>query len=176
VNDVPFHITVMGRRFYEAQLPKLIAEIERLGDELERIGSVASTNVPTGAMCPDAATKPPVWSQPGAPLWADRHADLDPGDRCGWVEGAIDAGIEPGAVPQKVEAEWIASMRNAFWNRVAWSCLNHGLGPLLDLRDAPRSVRFVPSRDQAEVLQLNGTRSLHVGSPPLDDVRKHAHV
>jgi hypothetical protein len=32
VNDVAFHITMMGRRFREAQLPKLIAEIERLNE------------------------------------------------------------------------------------------------------------------------------------------------
>lgn len=40
MNDVPFHLTVMGRRFYEAQLPKLIAAIERLNENLERIGPV----------------------------------------------------------------------------------------------------------------------------------------
>ena len=60
MNDVPFHITVMGRRFYEAQLPKLIAAIERLNDNLERIGPViagaASTGPVPSATPPNAGT------------------------------------------------------------------------------------------------------------------------
>ena len=60
MNDVPFHLTVMGRRFYEAQLPKLIAAIERLNDHLERIGPVvagaASQAAAPGAKTPNVGT------------------------------------------------------------------------------------------------------------------------
>lgn len=38
-----------------------------------------------------------------------------------WFEGAIDVGHEPDAVPQQVDAEWIASMGNLYWDRVARS-------------------------------------------------------
>lgn len=56
MNDVPFHITVMGRRFYEAQLPKLIAAIERLSDQMERIGSGIGGATPT--ISPQSPTTP----------------------------------------------------------------------------------------------------------------------
>ena len=60
MTDVPFHLTVRGRRFYEAQLPKLIAAIERLNDNLERIGpviaGVADSELPPGAQTPNVGT------------------------------------------------------------------------------------------------------------------------
>ena len=59
-----------------------------------------------------------------------------------WLEGAIDAGIERDAVPRQVDAEWIAAMGNAYWDRVAWSWR----------RDAG------PGRDGYDVLALAATK------------------
>ena len=36
MNDIPFHLTVMGRRFYEVTMPALVEAIERLNRNLER--------------------------------------------------------------------------------------------------------------------------------------------
>jgi len=37
VNDIPFHQTRMGQRFYERTLPELVKQIERLNELLERV-------------------------------------------------------------------------------------------------------------------------------------------
>jgi hypothetical protein len=51
VNDVPFHLTVMGRRFYEATMPALVEAIERLNQNLERLAATTPVAGP--------ATPPP---------------------------------------------------------------------------------------------------------------------
>ena len=37
MNDVPFHATRMGQRFYERTLPELVRQIERLNELLEKV-------------------------------------------------------------------------------------------------------------------------------------------
>ena len=37
MTDVPFHLTLMGKRFYEGTLPALVEAIERLNANLERM-------------------------------------------------------------------------------------------------------------------------------------------
>jgi hypothetical protein len=44
VNDVPFHLTVMGRRFYEVTMPGLVEAIERLNRNLERSAAPDTSN------------------------------------------------------------------------------------------------------------------------------------
>ena len=39
MTDVPFHLTVMGKRYYEATLPSLVEAIERLNANLERMAA-----------------------------------------------------------------------------------------------------------------------------------------
>lgn len=56
MNDVPFHLTVMGRRFYEVTVPALVEAIERLNRNLERAGA------PTA---PTASEPPVTLSEPG---------------------------------------------------------------------------------------------------------------
>ena len=36
MSDIPFHLTVMCRRFYEVTMPALVEAIERLNRNLER--------------------------------------------------------------------------------------------------------------------------------------------
>ena len=42
MNDVPFHLTVMGRRFYESTMPALGEAIERLNTNLEGLALTVS--------------------------------------------------------------------------------------------------------------------------------------
>lgn len=37
MSDVPFYLTVMGRRFYESTAPSLVRELSRLNENLERL-------------------------------------------------------------------------------------------------------------------------------------------
>lgn len=37
MNEVPFHQTRMGQRFYERTLPELVRQIERLADAVEAL-------------------------------------------------------------------------------------------------------------------------------------------
>jgi len=54
VNDVPFHLTVMGRRFYEVTMPALVEAIERLNRNLERSAAPATSNANSGSESPVA--------------------------------------------------------------------------------------------------------------------------
>ena len=45
MGDVPFHLTVMGKRFFEGTLPALVKAVERLNENLERLaGRVERSN------------------------------------------------------------------------------------------------------------------------------------
>lgn len=37
MSDVPFHLTRMGQTFYEGTMPRLVRELARLNDNLERL-------------------------------------------------------------------------------------------------------------------------------------------
>jgi len=37
MSDLPFHLTVQGKRFFEGTLPALIAELARLNELLARV-------------------------------------------------------------------------------------------------------------------------------------------
>jgi hypothetical protein len=54
MSDVPFHLTVMGRRFYEATMPALVEAIERLNQNLERLAGTGALNAPTAPPSPPA--------------------------------------------------------------------------------------------------------------------------
>lgn len=41
--DVPFHLTVNGRRFYEHQLPELLRLLAELSERLDRVAKVMET-------------------------------------------------------------------------------------------------------------------------------------
>ena len=60
MNDIPFHLTVMGRRFYEVTMPALVEAIERLNRNLERAAGPSTSNATSAFESPAA---PPV---PGA--------------------------------------------------------------------------------------------------------------
>lgn len=49
MNDVPFHLTVMGRRFYEVTMPALVEAIERLNRNLERGAAPTLPNATSGS-------------------------------------------------------------------------------------------------------------------------------
>jgi hypothetical protein len=53
MNDVPFHLTVMGRRFYEVTMPALVEAIERLNRNLER------ATTPTATIASESPVAPP---------------------------------------------------------------------------------------------------------------------
>jgi hypothetical protein len=42
MSDAPFHDTRMGRVYYEVTLPKLVQQLERLNENLERINATLS--------------------------------------------------------------------------------------------------------------------------------------
>ena len=53
MNDVPFHLTVMGRRFYEVTMPALVEAIERLNRNLERAAATTTaTSVSESPVAP----------------------------------------------------------------------------------------------------------------------------
>jgi hypothetical protein len=56
VNDIPFHLTVMGRRFYEVTMPALVEAIERLNRNLER--AAATTTATSVSESPVAPPEP----------------------------------------------------------------------------------------------------------------------
>jgi len=60
VNDVPFHLTVMGRRFYEVTMPALVEAIERLNRNLERAAATATSNATSAS---ESSVAPPEPSQ-----------------------------------------------------------------------------------------------------------------
>ncbi|MBZ0268856.1 hypothetical protein K8I85_11920 [bacterium] len=37
MNDIPFHTTRMGQRFFERTLPELVKQMERLNEALEKL-------------------------------------------------------------------------------------------------------------------------------------------
>jgi len=37
MNDIPFHLTVQGTRFFEGTLPALVAELARLNELLAKV-------------------------------------------------------------------------------------------------------------------------------------------
>jgi hypothetical protein len=53
MSDIPFHLTRMGHRFFEATVPALVTELQRLNENLERL--VAAIEKPKLAIEP---TKP----------------------------------------------------------------------------------------------------------------------
>ncbi len=54
MSDVPFNLTGMGRRFYEATMPALVEALERLNANLERLAVTSALNATT------APAPPPV--------------------------------------------------------------------------------------------------------------------
>ena len=62
MNDIPFHLTVMGRRFYEVTMPALVEAIERLNRNLER-GAAPETSTATSALESPVATPEPGQSR-----------------------------------------------------------------------------------------------------------------
>ena len=52
MNDVPFHLTVMGRRFYEVTMPALVEAIERLNRNLERAAAPTPTSTSESPAAP----------------------------------------------------------------------------------------------------------------------------
>ena len=52
MNDVPFHLTVMGRRFYEVTVPALVEAIERLNLNLERAAAPTATSGSESSVAP----------------------------------------------------------------------------------------------------------------------------
>jgi len=37
MSDIPFHLTVQGKRFFEGTLPALVAELARLNEPLAKV-------------------------------------------------------------------------------------------------------------------------------------------
>ena len=37
MTDIPFHLSVSGRRFYEHYVPKLVEQLERIADSLDKL-------------------------------------------------------------------------------------------------------------------------------------------
>ena len=58
MNDVPFHLTVMGRRFYEVTMPALVEAIERLNLNLERAAGPSTSNATSASESPVAPPEP----------------------------------------------------------------------------------------------------------------------
>jgi hypothetical protein len=58
MSDVPFHLTVMGRRFYEVTMPALVEAIERLNRNLERAAGRATSNATSALESPAAPPEP----------------------------------------------------------------------------------------------------------------------
>jgi hypothetical protein len=55
VTDVPFHLTVMGRRFYETTMPALVEAIERLNTNIARVtDALAARTPPAGGSADDS--------------------------------------------------------------------------------------------------------------------------
>ncbi len=60
MSDVPFHLTMMGRRFYEHTMPALVEAIDRLNANLERL---AATSTVTATTAPPSPPAPPISGQ-----------------------------------------------------------------------------------------------------------------
>ena len=39
MSELPFYVTVMGRRFYEGTVPELVRQLTRIADALERLAA-----------------------------------------------------------------------------------------------------------------------------------------
>jgi len=52
MSDIPFHLTVMCRRFYEVTMPALVEAIERLNRNLERAAGPATSTATSGSESP----------------------------------------------------------------------------------------------------------------------------
>ena len=57
MSDIPFHLTRMGHRFFEATVPALLTELQRLNANLERL--VSAMEKPTPAVEPTKPTESP---------------------------------------------------------------------------------------------------------------------
>jgi len=66
VSDVPFHLTLMGRRFYEATMPALVEALERLNANLERLSSTSGQQRGEEPQPPAAAQGDERDEQPGS--------------------------------------------------------------------------------------------------------------
>ena len=44
MSEIPFHATVMGRRFYEHTMPELVRQIAQLNEHLERLVNAAEAS------------------------------------------------------------------------------------------------------------------------------------
>ena len=52
MSDAPFHLTLMGKRFFESTMPALVEAIEKLNQNLERMAARLDSST--------HATPPPV--------------------------------------------------------------------------------------------------------------------
>ncbi len=53
MTDVPFYQTRLGRQFYEATLPRLVAEISRMNDLLARLVEATEARQPADGPTPE---------------------------------------------------------------------------------------------------------------------------
>lgn len=44
MSEIPFHATVMGRRFYEHTMPELVRQVAQLNEHLERLVNAAEAS------------------------------------------------------------------------------------------------------------------------------------
>ena len=65
MSEVPFHLTLMGRRFYEATMPALVEALEELNRNLERLSTTGGQRG-ENPLPPAAATGGDADAQPGA--------------------------------------------------------------------------------------------------------------
>ena len=68
MGDVPFHLTVMGRRFYEYTMPAIVEAIERLNANLERAPRQPQDHA---TMQPNSTKKPVATATPVDPALVD---------------------------------------------------------------------------------------------------------
>jgi hypothetical protein len=57
VSGIPFHATIMGRRFYEVTMPDLLRELARLNKNLERLIALIEPGAPSPGPAPGRPTK-----------------------------------------------------------------------------------------------------------------------
>ncbi|MFY9343932.1 MAG: hypothetical protein WAT39_15685 [Planctomycetota bacterium] len=56
MTDTPFHLTIMGKRFFEGTVPALVEAIERLNDKLDARPAAPASNPTAIAEAPTAAS------------------------------------------------------------------------------------------------------------------------
>jgi hypothetical protein len=64
VSGIPFHATIMGRRFYETTMPDLVRELAGLNKNLERLIAVVEPPESAGAPPPGSAPVRPTQDSP----------------------------------------------------------------------------------------------------------------